>query len=269
MAELIGLSRERVYSPGRVEDDAAILAAVAAELERRGHSVRLVDGDEEKWPNPQVGTIAFAMAQGPRSLARMEEWQRRGIRVINAPAGILNCQRHRTVPLLNGAEVGFPATVLVRTEAPIEPQIPPPLWVKRGDVHATDPEDVSFASDWRQVGEALAAMRGRGVERAALQRHIDGTVIKFYGVRNGFFHPVPPSGVAGIAPSLCERLQKVAARAARVLEVEIFGGDCVVDRAGGVHIIDLNDWPSYRACRAPAAAAIASYLIDQQTEGSL
>ena len=39
MIEFLGITRERVYSPGRVEDDAAVLRAVAGHLGNLGHRV--------------------------------------------------------------------------------------------------------------------------------------------------------------------------------------------------------------------------------------
>jgi len=53
----------------------------------------------------------------------------------------------------------------------------------------------------------------------------------------------------------------LAARAAQALGVEVYGGDCVVDVNKALHLIDLNDWPSYAACRVEAAVHIAAYLL--------
>jgi hypothetical protein len=41
MAEILGVFREAPYSPGRVEDDAAILVRTAEALRARGHAVAL------------------------------------------------------------------------------------------------------------------------------------------------------------------------------------------------------------------------------------
>ena len=35
----------------------------------------------------------------------------------------------------------------------------------------------------------------------------------------------------------------------------------IVSPAGGLTLIDLNDWPSFAPCRDAAAAAIANYLV--------
>jgi hypothetical protein len=270
----IGLTRERVYSPGRVADDSAILHQVAAVLRDSNREVMVVDGDAADWPQPDPSDVVFAMAQGPTALERMAGWSTRGVRVINHPDAILHCQRSYTVPLLRQADVGFPPTMMVEIERPSA--LPAALlsagvWVKRGDVHATDPGDVVFAADAAAIDAALAAFRARGIARVAVQRHVAGEVIKFYGVRDGFFHCVEPvagesparSVGEGLHPDTRARLAEIAQRAARALGVEVFGGDCVVSRDGGLHIIDLNDWPSYRACRSAAATAIAAYLLIQ------
>jgi hypothetical protein len=49
-------------------------------------------------------------------------------------------------------------------------------------------------------------------------------------------------------------------RAAAALGLEIYGGDCIVTRAGEIVLIDLNAWPSFALFREEAASAIAAYL---------
>lgn len=268
MPRYFGLTRERVYSPGRVDDDAAVLHSVADALRARGATVEVCDSDTVRWPNPVAGDVVFAMAQGPGAIDLMTAWERAGVRVINSPTAILNCQRHRTVPLLSAAvDVEFPETGLLdTTSTELPPWVADRVWVKRGDVHATDPGDVTLARGRAEVLEVLAAFQRRDIRRAAIQRHIDGAVVKFYGTAGGFFFPVPPEGFV-IAETLLSTLRKAAHAAAKALDVEVFGGDGVCDGDGRVHIIDLNDWPSYRACRMAAAEAIAHYLDSQKAEG--
>lgn len=264
MRSYLGISRERVYSPGRVVDDAAILAAVAASLRAGGEQVDLIDGDAAEWPSPSPDTIVFTMAQGPRALELSADWRRRGLRIVNDAQAIANCHRHRTVALLQPAQVGFPETELIdleRSEAPApEWRRSSGAWVKRGDVHATEADDVVFARTGEEIGRALQRLAARGVGRAALQRHIEGTVFKFYGVGERFFHYVLPPSAAPLPADLATRFANTAARAARALGVEVFGGDCVITADATLHVIDLNDWPSFRACRSAAAAAIAEHL---------
>ena len=259
MTSFLGITREAVFSPGRVDDDSAILLAVADQLRRNGKTVETVRGDDARWPEPGRDAIVFTMAQGERSLARLQEWERNGIRVINSSTGILNCQRHRTVPLLSAARVAFPPSLLVATHDAVElpTWIGGGAWVKRGDVHATDSDDVVFADSERAVDDALRRFTVRGIARAVVQQHVTGRVFKFYAVRGSFFHCVDGSELSEEALA---RMDALGQQAALALGVEIYGGDCVVDLTGGLTLIDLNDWPSYARCRFAAASAIAAYV---------
>jgi hypothetical protein len=107
-------------------------------------------------------------------------------------------------------------------------------------------------------------MHRRGIAAALVQRHVDGDVFKFYAVCGRFFAAFPPSEGCGSLDSTSEYAMRALAEAgAAALDLEVFGGDCVRDRQQNLWLIDLNDWPSYGACRAAAADAIASYLTTQ------
>jgi glutathione synthase/RimK-type ligase-like ATP-grasp enzyme len=259
MMRFLGITREAIFSPGRVDDDAAILLAVADALRSSGNSVETIRADDDRWPEPTTDTTVFTMAQGDRSLARLQEWERRGLRVINRSQGILNCQRHRTVPLLTEARVEFPTSLLVATRDAVElpPWIEGGAWVKRGDVHATEVDDVVFVESAQAVHEALARFAARAIERAVVQHHAPGTVLKFYAVLGSFFHCV---GGSELPAAVLARIDALGQQAAQALGVEIYGGDCVYDVNGGLTLIDLNDWPSYARCRFAAASAIAAYV---------
>lgn len=262
----VGIAREPVFSPGRVEDDAAILREVATNLRGRGARVEVCQADDDRWPEIDGETMVFTMAQGDTALERLRNLQRRGVLVINSVEGILNCQRHRTVPLLTAAHLAFPESVLVDCTAadPLPAWIDPAgAWVKRGDVHATDDGDVSFVADAGAARTVLRRFAGRGIARAVVQRHAPGTVVKFYAVRGRFFHAVPPEGAALAADTLAA-IDRLGQQAAQVLDVAIYGGDCVVGDDGELRLIDLNDWPSYRRCRLAAATEIAAYVEAQE-----
>jgi len=264
MSAFLGIARERVFSPGRVGDDRAILDAVADSLRRRRRAVTVCGGDDSDWPEPAADTIVFAMCQGEQALTRLQRWAARGVRIINTPEGILNCQRHRTVAAFTQASVPFPESVILETDQPAT--LPAWVanggaWIKRGDVHATEADDVVRIDGVAAMRQALERLRARGVRRALLQRHVPGTVLKFYGVCGGFFHCVVPAHRDEIGASVRRDVDRLGQRAARVLNLEIYGGDCVVSVNGRLQLIDLNDWPSYAPCRAEAAEAIAAYLL--------
>ena len=263
MRQFLGITREALFSPGRVSDDAAILQNVADHLRVAGHSVATCSGDDARWPEATDETVVFTMSQGERALTRLQQWEAHGVRVVNSSVGVRNCQRHRTVPLLVQAGVAFPDSLLTDTAA--ETRLPDwidagRVWVKRGDVHATEADDVVAAESRTATHAALQRFRERGITRAIIQRHIHGAVVKFYAVRGRFFYCVPPVEGSEISPDVAQRIDCVGQRAAQALGVEVYGGDCVCSSDGGVTLIDLNDWPSYVRCRAAAAAAIAAHL---------
>ncbi len=267
MKRFLGVTREPVFSPGKVEDDTLILLETAAHLRDAGHDVELHAGECTWFPTPRPGAIVFTMAQGDKSLAQLQEWQAAGVRVLNSPEGILNCQRHRTVPLLTRSGVAFPESVIVTTGNghDVPEWVREGAWVKRGDVHATQADDVTKMSSSEEARAALRRFSDRGVPLAVIQKHVPGVVVKFYAVRGRYFHALPSDGMT-LSPETLRQIDAIGQRAAMRLNVEIYGGDAVVGTNGEVTLIDLNDWPSYSRCRADAARAIAEYIKDAHQE---
>lgn len=259
MTDFLGIARERVYSPGKVEDDRAVLDAVAARLAAR-HRVAVVSADD---PLPTVAppTVVFAMCQGPAALAALRGWEAAGVRVINSVAGIEHAHRRRMLAAFARDGVPHPESVVLATDATALPAwADAGAWVKRGDVHATEADDVLHVADRTAARSALAAFARRGIATACLQRHVPGEVIKFYAVRDSpFFAWYGGEGVRLDAHAEAS-LRAVAAAGAASLALEVFGGDAVRDGDGNLWLIDLNDWPSYGRCRLQAAEAIAAYV---------
>lgn len=280
MSELVGIARERMYSPGKVRADHAILEAVAARL-RLHHRVRLLDPDDRPLPHrrtppprrcspPQAGaaaaTVVFAMCQSTEALRTLKQWEATGARIINPPSAIARCRRVAMITALQRAAVPHPETVVVATDAP--GQLPRwsrnAVWLKRGDLHATQTDDVVRLRGQAAIRAHLARFHRRGIATAILQRHVRGRVIKFYAVVGRFFTcfaaGARPAAGAQVAP-----LRAVAERAAAAVGLEVFGGDIVCVDDGSVMLIDLNDWPSYAPCRLAAANAIAAHVLAQCT----
>ena len=46
-----------------------------------------------------------------------------------------------------------------------------------------------------------------------------------------------------------------------MLNVPVYGGDCVVSEDGSIRIIDFNDWPSFAPCREEAGFYIATKMV--------
>lgn len=285
---IIGISRGTRFSPNHVGNDAAIYNKVIEELLRMGHSVRSYAEDE--FANASLDELAGAslegtfesssdglpevvvtMARDKQTLARLLEWEARGVRIINSPRGILNCVRRPMTELLLAHKVPHPRSWIVATDEPFPLEVTFPCWLKRGDSHAMVKQDVCYASTRDEAIRVVADMRERGIPTVVVNEHLAGDLVKFYGVQDEpFFHWFYPSahshskfgleainGQAQGFPFDPAQLKQYADEAARVLDVPVYGGDAVVMADGSIRIIDFNDWPSFAPCREEAARAIA------------
>jgi hypothetical protein len=252
-------------------NDAGILEAAVAAVADRGWSVsRCVEADVEAGRVPE-GDLYLNMCQGRLASERLLTVPMTGP-ILNHPNAVLNCHRHRMVPLLEGGTVPFPLTCLMPTQAGHGGSGMPPwsgdaseaLWVKRGDVHAERNEDV-VATDRSALAGVLRTFAARGISQVAVQRHVPGPVIKFYGLADGRFFRWYPAGPPTEAPIPADevRLRDVAFDAARTLGLEVFGGDVVLSEPDWPVLIDINDWPSFARFRQDAGRAIADYAMDR------
>jgi hypothetical protein len=284
-----GIYRELAHSPGRETDDAEILRATAGELAAAGFEVTLKSPDE--LPAPSDGDappFLFVMCERPDAVEKLALWERRGARIVNRPSGIRNTDRERTIALFASGRVPFPRSVLVDTARLAE--FPGPCWVKRGDVHATEAGDVSYAADPGTFALHLERLSSRGIARAVVQDHVPGDLIKFYGVAGlsggGRTAPPGPPGEESEKPSWFQwfyhrdqtlrnhafdeaALAAATSRAASALGLDVYGGDAIVSKGGGISIIDLNAWPSFALFRSVAASKIAALLAARFTRAAL
>lgn len=269
MRRAVALYRNPAYSPGRhLDNDRAILDAVVAEMAARGWDVRAVaERDIAAGVLPEAD-LYLNMCQGPEAALRLRELLPDGAPCINRPDAVLACHRHRLVSHLQSAGIALPRTILLATHGP-DAEAPPahlvtndshPVWVKRGDVHAQRPEDV-VAVRIPELRSAISAFAARGIASVALQAHVPGPVVKFYGViGRRFFHWYPADGNPTANLRLdAARLQDLAERAAFAVGLAVYGGDAALAAPDAPVLIDLNDWPSFAPVRHAAAAAIARY----------
>lgn len=268
-----GIYRELAHSPGRETDDAEILRAAGRELEAFGFSVAYRTPDELlETPFPEVPPFLFVMCERLEILARLSELEARGVTCVNSSAGVRNTYRDLTLQLFARDRVPFPASSIVSTASKLNylKDVLPgrPSWVKRGDVHATEEGDVVFGEDLRRVEQALEGFARRGIERAVVQEHVPGDLIKFYGVGNGadtdgdpWFVRFHHKGQTVADHVFDEALLAASARqAAASLGLSVFGGDAIATASGATVIIDLNAWPSFALYRADASKRIAAHL---------
>ena len=270
-----GIFREEAHSPGRESDDAEILRLTAKGLLAKGYQVDLKTADELGVAADASPRGIFLMCEQPGALRALGALESAGAREVNRPRAVLNTYRDRMIAQFSEARVPFIDSRLVATsDEPVA--APRPVWVKRADVHNTQEGDVVYAADAAAVARALEGLAARAIPRAVIQPHVDGDLIKFYGIGpGGEAHGEPPwfrwfyhkdQQLRGHA--FDERaLARLVRQAAAALGLEIYGGDCIVTASGGLVLIDLNAWPSFALFREEAAAVIAAYLSVRFREG--
>ncbi len=276
-----GIFREVEHSPGREADDAAILEAAGRRLEEAGTEF-LVDyrrPAEVTGRETDLPTLTFSMCEGRAALEALRQWENRGVRVVNRPGAVANTHRESMTPLLEERSVPVPESRLLDCAGPLprghdDDRLFSACWVKQATEHKTREGDVVFATDPSEVRDALERLRDRGQPRAVVQRHLEGDLVKFYGIAAEdegraretapapswfeWFHP-RERPVAGHAFD-ARALREIACRAASALGLDVWGGDAIVTPTGEIYLIDVNAWPSFALYREEAADRIAAHL---------
>lgn len=232
LPQILMVQRAERFSQNAVEKDLAILQAVGDSLLERGASVNYVKEElleNKHWKlDDRVGVI-FSMARSEKALSALQHAEAEGVIVINNVRSIDICNSRRAVDSLMRSN-HIPTAPYYQQGAG---------WIKADTGH-----DVRFAAN----EEEMLAFKQQ-VDNPLLTAHVEGTSVKFYGVADYFFSPADFVEV-GLA----------AARLARLIGIQIYGGDAIVRSDGTFAIIDFNDWPSFSACREEAAAAICNLI---------
>ena len=257
------IRRAEQFSPHSVENDRAILEAVALRLSRQGHVVTQVgEAGVGSCLAADTPDFIFSMARLPETLCLLES---SGVKVVNTPSGVAQSSRRQLQGLMRSLDIPFPSGEGLHG-----------YWLKRADAAAQTADDVVYAPDLQALASAKAAMQARGIRDYLVSPHVEGDLVKFYGVSaTGFFRCFYPTddgqtkfglehwnGQAHHYPFDTNSLQTKAAVLAAAVGLQIYGGDCIVTADGSWYMIDFNDWPSFSRCREEAAEAIAS-LVNQ------
>ena len=263
--KILGIYRHPLFSNNAIEADRLILEHSLAELERVSPFALEIQMVEEAEAKEVRGSfdLVLTMAQREDTLAALER-NLGNSPVWNSSAAIRNCYRMTMSRTLISLNVGYVPFQVLSTAEPNLPELKSgqSYWLKRSDFHAISNDDVVRATGAAEIEEKLAKFRARGVEQVILQAHIEGDIYKFYGVRGRFFRPIRVKDVHqdSVKPDFTE-LERLAARSAEALGLMIYGGDAILDSEGKFHLIDLNDWPSFRICREDASRAIADLAL--------
>lgn len=292
MKSVLCIFRAACFSPGMVERDEAILRAVASRLQSAGYAVSFIH-EEELTAETPMPDITLHMVRSPYALSILTQWKDAGCRVLNPVEGVRNVEREALARLCAEQRIPTPKTWIVDTTNPntstvittegLHEAITFPCWVKRTGGCAQQPNDVCFASDINAYEQSIARFHARGIDKAVVMEHLDGACIKFYVIQDtGFLHFLPAEKLgydkfnancsayekheeehnkgekAYQLPTakLCQSLDE----AKDLFKLKIYGGDAIIGPDGIARLIDLNDWPSFSACREKAADAIAQLV---------
>lgn len=277
--KVLAVSRGENFSPNLVDNDAKILAAVVDGLRGCGHEViSVTEKDLIDRKIPADSKLIVNMCRDSRSLSVLSRMESDGVTVINSPQGITNCNRERLTRLLLEEGVPHPDSMIVNTTDAIRDKFIhdgyKECWIKRADCQTMQKDDVVFCHNIDDVERVMADYRHRGIKRAVISKHLEGDLVKFYGVENSnffcWFYPFDRGHskfgyeeINGKSKGIefdLNKLREICSAAARTLGVTVYGGDAVVAVDGSIRLIDFNDWPSFSPCREEGARAIVQSI---------
>jgi glutathione synthase/RimK-type ligase-like ATP-grasp enzyme len=278
--KVLGIYREEKFSNRAINADKSIMDSVLGALKDKvGSDVAIIIVRGEDLVNCTFDSdfdLIFSMAQEENVLQLLDFYEKNGAVVVNSARGIRNCFRYKLSELLQDKEFSYPRYIKLK----VHPHLynyyntfysENGYWVKRGDFHALADEDVVHISSISELPSVLELFEKRGVEEVILQENCEGELFKFYGVRDQYFN-LRYMGKTGKSRYQFyageseidfdpKYLEVLAHKAANILELDYFGGDCIVTQNGGMHFIDINDWPSFRTCLLDVAPHMVSYAL--------
>ena len=251
--QTIAIQRDTRFSPHSVEKDYDILAAVAQPL-----NAKIIAENNLKAHHLAEANIILNMGRLPHTLQMIEKYAAQKC-VVNPTNGIRNCQRSLITKLMRNGNI------------PIPPQEGNKgYWLKRGDEAAQSENDIIYCANKKQLQQAKTAFSKRGITNTVVQAHVEGDLVKFYGVNNThffrYYYPTDDgitkfadeqhNGTAHHFPFQWKALETTANHIATLANTPVYGGDAIVTAEGTFYIIDFNDWPSFSRCKNEAAKAI-------------
>ncbi len=264
--QIAGIKRSPKYSPNQTTNDTLIFMQTVERLTELGINVRTYEEFD-------LGTIdikenlIFSMAQGIKGVIILSKMEEQGKVIVNSPKGSINCYRGNMVKILQENNIQFPKSLVVTTDEKDRITFNDfnvkKIWAKRGDVHAVHREDVTLVYSEDERKNIFHEFEKRGIKEIVLQEHLYGDVIKFYGIiGSDFFHWYYLNGV-NHNPFDEKRLLELATESAKIIGLEIFGGDAVISDDGTISIIDINDWPSFAPVRNEASKQISNLIFNK------
>ena len=151
-----------------------------------------------------------------------------------------------------------------------------PCWVKRTGACAQETDDVCRVNNAMEYTQCLLRFQARNIGKVVVMEHIEGPCFKFYAVKGtDFFYCLPAEqlGYEKFSNNPVEKNRDILAWDVQAFKSqfstanfppEVYGGDFIVTADGVARLIDLNDWPSFSACREEAAKAITELVMNMK-----
>jgi len=267
MLKCLGVLRETTNSPNHEQDDELILRAVGEELQKLGAQVRIIEPRLLSEIDPSDWDVVIPMCENYPAMRMIQSWS--GPMVINTMDAVLNCYRVNMTPLMEVCPGIHPRTEIRNLRG--LPGAKPAfcgehgVWLKRGDVHNTCDHDVVYVGKWEDCAAVKEDFESREITSVVIQEHIEGDLIKFYGVGpmkwfDWFYHK---GDKAAKYPFSVKQLEQYAAKVADAVGLEVYGGDAIVTPAGRIYVIDINSWPSFARVRNTVKTHIAKHVFDR------
>lgn len=275
----LAVKREERYSPNRSISDKAMMDAACSALKEQDDMIFKMQEYElgsEGVDDPGTFDAVLHMCRSEKALVQLDAIEKSGVTVVNRPDAVRNCRRSNEVRLLSGTDANFVVSRVVSGGEFPDDWNSFPCWLKRGDTHAIDSDDVCFAATRDEASAIMKNISAKGSGEVVLQEHVPGKIVKFYGVGDGrMFHyrflETVADGKFGLEihneigqTGINEELFRTeVVRIAGILGVDAYGGDAIVTPEGKIVIVDFNDWPSFFDCRAEAAKSIAELIREK------
>jgi len=127
---------------------------------------------------------------------------------------------------------------------------------------------VIFINDWKECEKVKKDFHKREIQTVCIQEHINGDLIKFYGVGplkwfDWFYHNPDTAKKYKFDE---DKLELSSAIVAKKVGLEVYGGDAIIASTGKIYIIDINSWPSFAKVRDEIKYPIAKHIFDKATD---
>ena len=247
--KILGITRDKQFSPNMEMKDQAIMNAVASELRFLKNDVELVD--ESAFGNSCMDNqlrdcnLVFTMMRSENALRELEQLEKANVKSVNPSKGIRNAERKQITRIMSDCNVPVPQTFYNVSEDDLN-KMSFPYWMKRGEGWAQTYDDVVFVRDLNESKKAFDNfIKHYPNGTIMMTSHQVGDLVKFYGVEGTdfffWYYPIDKTSKFGLemingkpmnVPFNEQKLKKVCNNIAEKSMIYIYGGDCIVDEDG-------------------------------------